>query len=89
MDMKKALEVEKYTNNIMNGMNVFHTARLSILYYYIFEEKNYHTLNNKLTVRGNFGKFRTTKYESGTVNVPLSYGTPYAEKLYKDYNKLR
>lgn len=61
--------------------------QLSIVYYYILEDANFHDLNKKLTAKGLFGSFDVTKYPSGNVYTPNSYGTDYAEKLYRDYIK--
>lgn len=84
MDIKS---IETQARNLIGGMHIPHTQKISILYYYIFQDANYHELNTRLTKNGNFGEFEVHHYELGDVYVPKNYGTDYATKKFKDYQK--
>lgn len=87
MERKKVLEIERKARQLMDNGLYNLPKKLSIIYYYIFEDANFHTLNNELTRKGVFGEVKVTQYVNGTVYSPKSYGTPYAERLYRDYKK--
>lgn len=86
MNKSKVMEIENFARNLMSGMNI-KSKKISIIYYYILEDTNYHALNNKLTKNGNYGKFRMSRYPTTIIYSPSTYGSNYAERLYKDYRK--
>lgn len=59
--------------------------KLSILYFYILEDANFHNENGILTEMGVFGPFNIQYYPNGNVASPKSYGNDNAEKLWKEY----
>jgi hypothetical protein len=89
MKRAEAMKIDNKAHSLMQG-DWFPKKgkRLSILYYYILEDANFHTLNSKLTMLGHFGSFRVSRYETGNVYTPNSYGTEYAEKRFKEYRRL-
>lgn len=63
-------------------------SRVSIVYYYIFEDANFHTLNEQMTRKGLYGPFKQNRYDDGKViSSPKSYGKSYVEYNYKEYKK--
>ena len=77
------LKIQDMAKNLMNGY--IPKKEISIVYYYILEDANFHTENTYLTRNGKFGLFEVHRYPGGNVYVPKSYGKPYAEELYKEY----
>jgi len=81
MDKKEISRIEKKTRELMNTNLPPKGKRISIIYYYILEDANYHGLNRILTRNGNFGKFR----QDGDIVTPLSYGSKHAESIFNAY----
>jgi hypothetical protein len=81
MNVKK---IEDFASALMSGMHIPSTKKISILYYYILEDANYHSLNTQLTKNGNYGEYTI---RSSGIYVPKSYGSDYAEYLFKKYRE--
>jgi len=78
------VRVEGVARRLMAGR--WRGKRLPMLYYYILEDANFHSLNRELTKKGVFGEFETHQYPSGDVVVPKSRAGDDAE--YREYRRL-
>lgn len=86
LNKEQVREIELKAVKLMD--NHIPKGRIPIIYHYILEDANYHTLNERLTRLGKFGPFTQNRYDDGTViSTPKSYGTDYAERLWKDFVK--
>jgi len=91
-NQKVVREIEKRAREIriMSNEKIkreFKGKKLSLLYYHIFEDANYHSLNDLLSKLGVFGKFKRSiaPITKEVYYTPADYGRKGDNEDYEDY----